>query len=60
MKTHPEQVACGDTVYDERDPRHIGRVIGFIRGGQVNVRFEETKWRGDIPWRHFRFYDEEK
>jgi hypothetical protein len=55
MKTRPELVACGDHVYDARDPRHVGRVVAIWRGWKVRVRFDETAWKGEIPWRYLRY-----
>lgn len=43
MKLH-----CGDTVIDEADPRHIGRVEAIING-TVTVRWHGTGWKSQVP-----------
>ena len=40
-------IHCGDHVYDQSDPRHIGRVDAITATGIVKVRFENG-WVGEI------------
>jgi hypothetical protein len=40
---------CGDTVADNDDPRHIGRVEAIRHGAFALVRWHDTGWTSELP-----------
>lgn len=54
-----KRARCGDEVFDEADPRHVGK-IEIVHNRQVTncssatVRWTETGWKSAVPLRDLR------
>jgi len=45
------KLSTGDRVFDDRDPRHVGRVEAVIGGHTVVIKWDNG-WKSHLPLRH--------
>jgi hypothetical protein len=44
----PVKFRCGDRVYCDTDPRHVGRVIGVVNTMTMRIQWDDTGWISEV------------
>lgn len=52
MRGLPHNFRCGDWVYDQVDPRHVGRIKVIIDGIWAVIKWDETGLESELRLSH--------